>query len=555
MGLTRPRAHQLQETSFKFACRAISTSNVTLSGGAPATVDGVSLSQGDRVLVIGQTNKAQNGIYNVATVGTGSNGTWNRTKDADDANDITAGTQVSVTEGTTYGDTVWKLTTDGTITIGTTDQDWEQASAYGFGTVTVDGTSLVADTVGDTLTITAGNSITLSGNATTDTFSVALSNDPVLVGTVSVTGNIIPTANVTYDLGNNTNRFNDIYLSGNTINLGTITIKDDGGTMGVFASDGTTPASLGNTSTVTASGNIETTGGFFVGDGSQLSNLPDAGNAFTTISVAGQSNIVADSSSDTLTFTAGTGITLTTDAGTDTLTITAESAAFPFAQDGDFESVTDDPASTTEDLGDLTSTNEVTYDLGTIISAEGLIYPGQLVLPQYATASLPDANVEGQLAYDTDENSVKFTDGTQWTGYAGLASPTFTGTAAFASITASGTAVVTGNITGGNLTTAGTMTAGTIVETSTIRIKENINPIINGLDAILNLNGVTYDRKDTQAHEAGLIAEQVNEILPDLVAKDDQGNPAAIQYTKLTAYLIEAVKSLKAEIDELKRKH
>ena len=555
MGLTRPRAHQLQETSFKFACRAISTSNVTLSGGAPATVDGVSLSQGDRVLVIGQTNKAQNGIYNVATVGTGSNGTWNRTKDADDANDITAGTQVSVTEGTTYGDTVWKLTTDGTITIGTTDQDWEQASAYGFGTVTVDGTGLVADTVGDTLTITAGNSITLLGNATTDTFSVALSNDPTLVGTVSVTGNIIPTANVTYDLGNATNRFNEIFLAGGTINLGTITIKDDGGTMGVFAADGTTPASLGNTSTVTASGNIETTGGFFVGDGSQLSNLPDAGNAFTTISVAGQSNIVADSSSDTLTFTAGTGITLTTDASTDTLTITAASADFPFAQDGDFESVTDDPASTTEDLGDLASTNEVTYDLGTIISAEGLIYPGQLVLPQYATASLPDATVEGQLAYDTDTNSVKFTDGTQWNGYAGTASPTFTGTAAFASITASGTAVVTGNITGGNLTTAGTMTAGTIVETSTMRIKENINPIINGLDAILNLTGVTYDRKDTRAHEAGLIAEQVNEILPDLVAKDDQGNPAAIQYTKLTAYLIEAVKSLKAEIDEIKRKH
>jgi hypothetical protein len=229
-----------------------------------------------------------------------------------------------------------------------------------------------------------------------------------------------------------------------------------------------------------------------------------------------------------------------------------------------------------------------------------------LVLPQYATASLPSATVEGQLAYDTDTNSVKFTNGSEWTGYALTTSPTFTGTAAFASITASGTAVVTGNITGGNLVTGGlasvtgnitggnlvtaglasvtgnitggnlvtgglvsatgnvnagnalitgTMTAGTIVETSTMRIKENINPIINGLDAILNLNGVTYDRLDNKKHEAGLIAEQVNEILPDLVAKDAEGNPSAIQYTKLTAYLIEAVKSLKAEIDELKRKH
>ena len=43
MGLTRPRAHQLQDIDYKQTARAITTSNVTLSGGAPATVDGVSL--------------------------------------------------------------------------------------------------------------------------------------------------------------------------------------------------------------------------------------------------------------------------------------------------------------------------------------------------------------------------------------------------------------------------------------------------------------------------------------------------------------------------------
>ncbi len=49
-------------------------------------------------------------------------------------------------------------------------------------------------------------------------------------------------------------------------------------------------------------------------------------NSFTTISVSGQSNVVADSSSDTLTFVAGTGITLTTDASTDSITITSTSS-------------------------------------------------------------------------------------------------------------------------------------------------------------------------------------------------------------------------------------
>jgi hypothetical protein len=505
MGLTRPRAHQLQETSFKSACRVISTSNITLSGGAPATVDGVSVQQGDRVLVIGQSTGAENGIYNVATVGSGSNGTWNRTKDADGANDITAGITIMVTEGSTYADSSWKLTTDNPITIGSTALTFEQASAYSFGTISANGTSIVSDSVGDTVTLASGNNIVITGNATSDTVTFATSDTPSFTGNVS-------------------------------------------------------------------------TDAYFIGDGSQLTNL--ASTSFSTIAVTGQSNIVADSGSDTLTFTAGAGITITTDAGADSLTIAAGTADFPFAQDTDFESVTDDPASTTEDLGDLASTNEVTYDLGTIISAEGLIYPGQLVLPQYTTASLPDANVEGQLAYDTDENAVKFTDGTQWSGYAGLASPTFTGTVTATAFSGDGSALtgieslpdaitVNGSAASGTLaidassnttftgdvTVTGEMSAATITETSTMRIKENINPISNGLDAILNLTGVTYDRLDNHKHEAGLIAEQVNEILPDLVAKDEEGKPSAIQYTKLTAYLIEAVKSLKAEIDELKRKH
>ena len=128
MGLTRPRAHQLQDAVFKEACVAISTSNVTLSGGAPATVDGVSVAVADRILVTGQSSGAENGIYRVTVVGSGSNGTWVRTSDAD-ANDIKAGMSVMVTEGTTYADTVWKLTTDDPITVGTTALTFEQSSA------------------------------------------------------------------------------------------------------------------------------------------------------------------------------------------------------------------------------------------------------------------------------------------------------------------------------------------------------------------------------------------------------------------------------------------
>lgn len=62
----------------------------------------------------------------------------------------------------------------------------------------------------------------------------------------------------------------------------------------------------------------------FIGDGSTAGGVEVGGeNAFATIAVAGQSNVVADSSSDTLTLAAGSGITLTTNAGTDTVTIAA----------------------------------------------------------------------------------------------------------------------------------------------------------------------------------------------------------------------------------------
>lgn len=119
-------------------------------------------------------------------------------------------------------------------------------------------------------------------------------------------------------------------------------------------------------------------------------------------------------------------------------------------------------------------------------------------------------------------------------------------------------AVVRRNVTDGGFSagpiTATSLTATTITETSSITLKQNINPIQNGLDSILSLTGVVYDRKDgTKTNEAGLIAEDVYTVLPNLVTLDKQGNPEGINYTKLTAYLIEAVKELKAELESLKR--
>jgi hypothetical protein len=115
------------------------------------------------------------------------------------------------------------------------------------------------------------------------------------------------------------------------------------------------------------------------------------------------------------------------------------------------------------------------------------------------------------------------------------------------SSTTTGTLVVTGGVG-----ISGQLTATTLVETSSIVFKENVNPIENALELVMQLMGVTYDRKDNKEHEAGLIAEQVYKIIPDLVSLDTNGNPHGIKYTKLTAYLIESIKSLKDEITKIK---
>jgi len=124
--------------------------------------------------------------------------------------------------------------------------------------------------------------------------------------------------------------------------------------------------------------------------------------------------------------------------------------------------------------------------------------------------------------------------------------------------------------TSGNLTTArvatttralsyqpstGTLSTTLFNETSSVILKENFVPITGALDKVLNLKGWIYDRKDgTRKDEPGLIAEEVEKIIPNVVSKDIKGNPSSIAYQRIVAYLIESIKELKIEIDSLKRK-
>ena len=101
----------------------------------------------------------------------------------------------------------------------------------------------------------------------------------------------------------------------------------------------------------------------------------------------------------------------------------------------------------------------------------------------------------------------------------------------------------------------GTLSTTLFNETSSIALKENLMPIENALEKILNLQGYIYDRRDgSKKNEPGLVAEDVESIIPEVVTKDKNGKPESIAYQRIVAYLIESIKSLKQEINELKSK-
>jgi len=95
---------------------------------------------------------------------------------------------------------------------------------------------------------------------------------------------------------------------------------------------------------------------------------------------------------------------------------------------------------------------------------------------------------------------------------------------------------------------------GTLTENSSIRYKDNVKTIEYGLDKVLQMRGVSYTKKDTGLRELGLIAEEVNEILPDVVLKNNEGEPDSVSYGRITAVLIEAIKDLQQQINVLNSK-
>jgi hypothetical protein len=94
---------------------------------------------------------------------------------------------------------------------------------------------------------------------------------------------------------------------------------------------------------------------------------------------------------------------------------------------------------------------------------------------------------------------------------------------------------------------------GDIVAYSDSRVKTDIKKIEGALQKLLKINGYTFTRTDTNdtKRHAGVIAQEVREVLPEVVY--DQDDNLAVAYGNLTALIIEAIKELEARVSALEK--
>ena len=196
--------------------------------------------------------------------------------------------------------------------------------ANAFGNIAISGqTTVAADSTNDTLTLVAGTGITLTTDASTDEITIANSATGAnAFGNILVSGQSTVAADTTND--------NVTFIAGSNM---TITTNASGDTV-TFASSG--------------------------GGSSQ--------NLFSNIAVSGQGTIQADATTDTLTFEAGSGITLTTDTTNDKLTITSTGGSSNVANAASSikEFKYDISSSTTTITGSDANSNTLAYEAGAI---------------------------------------------------------------------------------------------------------------------------------------------------------------------------------------------
>jgi hypothetical protein len=92
-------------------------------------------------------------------------------------------------------------------------------------------------------------------------------------------------------------------------------------------------------------------------------------------------------------------------------------------------------------------------------------------------------------------------------------------------------------------------------DTSSARYKDNIRDSIYGLGHVMQMRSAQFEYKDTGRSDVGLIAEELDSIIPELVMKNSENQPDSVSYDRMVSVLVKAIQELKAEFDAYKEAH
>lgn len=351
-----------------------------------------------------------------------------------------------------------------------------------------------------------------------------------LYGNTVVSGSLLPSATEVFDLGSSTNKWKDLYLSGSTIYLGNIQLKEIDGNFVVSSLSGN-PGFSGSFS------------GSLFGTSSWATNSITASSAddFLVRGTLTAQTIVAQVITSSVQYITGStqfgSLLSNTHQFTGSVSITGS-----LGLDNTSPSTILTVGNTSKDNGGITV-------LSTDSSANYDILTGQRLYPRIR---LIDSNPGGgstfqiwnlgnQLRFGTNGGNSSISAFNINAGDA--ASVIFNGDIGIKQPSPSYTLDVTGTI----------RATGDVIAYSDARVKDNVETIENALEKVNALRGVSYTRKDTddKSRKLGVIAQELLPIIPEAVSKDQHGN-YSVSYGNMVGLLIEAIKEQQKQIDELK---
>lgn len=475
--------------------------------------------------------------------------------------------------------------------------------------------SVVADTNSDTVTFVSGNAINVDVDATNDAIRISATDSPTFATSLTVDGHTLqdsadrsgllalttslgtwrgiqiqPTTTSKWSIMGDQDDFglyddensewilqynenSTLHLNANGVNSVTVTTSgleltagkkitfegatNDGYEIILEAADATADRiiTLPDKMGTVALDDVATTsadGLMSASDKSKLNGIDASADvnqsAFSYVAVSGQNTVAAGNPTTTLTLAAGSNVTITTNATTDTVTIAAadtNTTSLPIENSGGTVQFTATDATglqfaaggsasvafdaTNRRVTYSSTDTNTTYSAGTGLGLSGTTF-----------------SIESDLRGDVSLMGYSMSDYIQSTNtkvafyFGGLEEFRFD---------SSGNLHADGNV---------------IAYSTTIsdpRLKENIKPVTNGLEKVMQLNGYTFEYKADGVSSAGVMSTEVAKVLPSAIKKsklklkmgdDNETEYDIVQYDQLTALLIEAIKDLKAEIEELK---